>query len=215
MRIGIVAHQARIRQADRLLRAVEADTISVDRGYVGPQLNHVRTWKRLATITEPHEWAIVLEDDALPCNNFRKQADNALGVLESEAEIASLYIGRQRPIHWQDRIAQAVAKAGIEDASWIVGDAVLHGVAIAMRGNRIHDMLEFVTSRSEMRPIDEAITDYSRRNYIDCWYTWPSIIEHADMPTLIKHPDGEPREPGRVAWQFGTRPMWTGRRVNL
>jgi hypothetical protein len=216
LKIGVVAHQARIRQADKLVKDLKADAISVDRGNLGPQINHCKTWAKLARVTADDEYAVVLEDDSLPCKDFRTEAGFALrAAARSDVSIASFYLGRQRPIAWQDRVAQAVARAKTEGAAWIVGDAVLHGVAVVLRGNMIRPVLDFLTAMDRMLPIDEALTSFARRNYIECWYTWPSIVEHADTPTLIAHPDGEKREPGRVAWQFGTRFVWTSRKVEL
>lgn len=214
MKIGVTAHISRVRQADRLIRDVKADAISVDRGYYGPQINHHRTWARMAEITADNEWAVVLEDDALPCNDFRSQADAALSTLGVEAGLVSFYMGRLRPLHWQERVGQAVARADVMGASWIVGDAVLHGVAIAMRGSMIHDMLGEVTKDIDT-PIDEAVTRWCRKSYVPCWYSWPSIVEHADGPTVVNHRDGMKRESGRVAWRFGERSDWTERSVKL
>jgi hypothetical protein len=47
-------------------------------------------------------------------------------------------------------------------------------------------------------------------------YTWPSLVDHADVPSAIAFPtDGEVRERGRVAWKVGTRDRWTRRSVEL
>lgn len=213
MKIGIVSHFGRIRLADKLLREVRADAISVDRGMYGHKINHIRVWRSMANITGSDEWAIVLEDDAWPCPEFRQQAQAALDTCGGD--FCSMYLGKSRPIHWQDRIYQATARAVVEDAPWIVGDVMLHGVAIALRGNRIQGMIDYLLACERIDPIDEAITSYVRRTYSDVWYTFPSIVEHLDMPTLIAHPDGEPREPGRHAWKFGTRTEWNQRKVTL
>lgn len=214
MKVGVTAHVSRVRQADRLIRSVKADAVSIDRGYFGPQVNHHRTWARMAQICGDHEWAVVLEDDAVPCERFREQAEAALNVLGAEADLVSFYMGRLRPTHWQDRVRAAVARAHVNDAAWIVGDAVLHGVAIAMRGRLIHDMLDEVT-RDTVTPIDEAVTRWARKSYVPCWYSVPSIVQHADGPPVVRHRDGERRESGRVAWDFGARTLWTKRSVAL
>lgn len=214
MKIGVVAHISRVRLADKLIRKVHAECCSVDKGHYGPQVNHHRVWSRLAKITEPNEWAIVLEDDAVVQDGFREQAQAAFDSLPYEASLASLYLGQKRPPHWQERVAQAVGKARAEDASWIVSEAVLHGVAICMRGNMIHNMLDFVTRDSSL-PIDDAIRYFSQSNSVECWYSHPSIVDHMDVPTIVKHPDGEIREKGRVAWDYGQRKVWTARWVRM
>ena len=212
MKIGVVAHIARVRLADKLVRNVRADVICLDKGMVGPQANHLRVWRKLQRITAAGEWAVVLEDDAQPCNNFRAQAQAALDSIP-QARIASFYLGKLRPTHYQDRVGQAVAAAERDDASWIVGDAVLHGVAIALRGETIGSMIAEVEKSG--RPIDDSITYWARKRYTECWNCWPSIVQHRDVPTIIQDRTDGAREPGRVAWQFGTRDIWTHRSVML
>jgi hypothetical protein len=198
--------------AHNLMQKVYADVVSQDHGNLGATVNYRRVSEQLAKITGPDEWAIVLEDDAIPCLHFREQAGKALRVCESD--VASLYLGRLRPPQWQQRVRAATMKAGVADASWIIGDAMLHSVAIAIRGNALITQMLRDTEKSSL-PMDQAIGVWAGKRGHDIAYTWPSLVEHRDGPTLIDHPDGEKRKPGRVAWKFGTRSTWSDRSVRL
>ncbi|WP_201787835.1 hypothetical protein [Klebsiella pneumoniae] len=60
------------------------------------------------------------------------------------------------------------------------------------------------------KPIDEAISAWARHQGHTIAYTWPSLIDHADeTPMIATRNDNQPRPPGRVAWQHGTRDTWT------
>jgi hypothetical protein len=213
VKIGVVSHQDRFAEQLALVDSVQADFVSIDDGTVGCEGNHRLVWKWLSENTIRDEWGIVLEDDALPVNDFRVQADVALSV--APTDVCSFYLGRQRPPQWMPRVASAVRRAHEDRASWILIDAVLHGVAIAMRGNRIESMLERV--RESGRPIDEAMTQWCRCQWPvqQVGYSQPSLVEHSDLPTIVTHADGEGREKGRVAWRFGGRLDWDRRCVAI
>ena len=212
MKIGIVAHHARLQQAQLLAGITNAAVVSIDSGTLGHAANHRAVWEALAPLTQPKEWASVLEDDAQLCEAFRYQAAAALDAIPGH-DVASLYLGRLTPTHWQQRIAQAITRADHEHAHWIETDITLNAVAVAIRGHLIRGMLD-ATAESQ-RPWDEAVTQWVRRFNHRVAYTHPSLVEHSDGPTLIQHADGQPRPPGRVAWRHGTRPHWNNRTVNL
>jgi hypothetical protein len=56
---------------------------------------------------------------------------------------------------------------------------------------------------------------WSTRNNVEVAYTVPSLVDHADGPTLVQHRDSSVREPGRVAWKTGTRRKWDSNSVPL
>lgn len=213
MKIGIVAHVSRSDIADDLAEKVDARFVSYDDGERGCLGNHRHVWERLARSVRPDEWAIVLEDDAKPVDDFRAELMAALSV--APCDVVSLYLGRLRPPQWMDRIRHAISAANSADASWISADYMFHAVGIAIRGSELIEKMLHATKDSR-RPIDEGFSMWSRRYGHPVAYTWPSLIDHADGPPAISFPpDGEVREPGRVAWKVGTRDRWTTRNVEL
>ncbi|MUM06208.1 hypothetical protein B5P44_15635 [Mycobacterium sp. CBMA 213] len=205
--IGVVGHVARQSMAEQLASTTEADYLSLDDGRLGPGANHCLVWSRLATLN--HEWTVVLEDDALPVAGFRDQLSQALGA--EPASVVSLYLGQQRPPQHQVMIANALAEAEACQAHWITSTYLLHAVAVAIKTELVPDMLANLPAL----PIDEAIGDWARSRGHQIAYSVPSLVDHADLPTLVNHPDGQPRQTGRVAWQVGGRTHWNGFSVAL
>src|SRR6266568_3195656 len=64
---AVVAHETRILAAAELAHALDA-VITLDDGSLGAEANHLQAWQ--ATGTAHADWALVLEDDALPVPGF-------------------------------------------------------------------------------------------------------------------------------------------------
>ncbi|AVJ50749.1 hypothetical protein SEA_OGOPOGO_110 [Mycobacterium phage Ogopogo] len=198
--IGVVAHIKRLAMADQIANTVNADYISVDDGTLGCEGNHQKMWNTLAQ--QHTDWAVVLEDDAIPCPDFRAQLAQALAV--APTPIVSLYLGRQRPYAYQHRIEATINTP----ACWILAPRLLHAVAVAIHTNQVPDMLNSLPPRTS---IDRAISTWAERHTVA--YTNPSLVDHADTES-VAHPPGR-RRPGRVAWRTGTRDTWTSDAVHL
>jgi hypothetical protein len=204
--IAIVAHKDRKIMAEKLAAEVNADHISLDNGNRGANKNHRCAWEWHTA--NPSDWAITLEDDSVPCKDFRQQAEAALE--HAPAQIVSLYLGRSRPVGWQPTIEKAISRAQQAKACWIVDKHSLHAVALAANRRTIKAMWHALTLYS-IYPPDEAVSLYTFRNQIDVAYSCPSLADHLDESSLI--PDKVPC--GRVAWKFGTRRKWNGDAVPL
>jgi hypothetical protein len=199
IRIGVVGHLARADHARTLTKTVNADYLSLDDGTLGCDNNHHHVAAFLAEL--PSTWSVILEDDAQPVAQFTTQLSAALPM--SPSPIVSLYLGRSRPPHWQSRIRHALA--AITDESWLISTHLLHAVGYAIRT----DLLPSLLSHSSTLPSDQHISSWAKRFGHTIAYSVPSLIDHADMPTLVNHPDGAPRRKGRTAWTVGTREHWT------
>jgi GR25 family glycosyltransferase involved in LPS biosynthesis len=215
VKIGIAAHEKRIGMAYNLFHEVDADFINVDNGSLGCEGCHRRVWEQTAAIADDDEWIIVMEDDAVPVENFRQQAEQALAVTPAGTDVVSFYLGQMRPSAWQQFVRQAVAQADSSKACWITSDTALHAVALAIRNKHVVAQMLSRTAEST-RPIDERITLWCRQFGHASAYTWPSLVDHRDEdPVIVRRADGAPRERGRVAWQVGRRDLWTARSVKL
>jgi hypothetical protein len=207
VKIAIVAHEARAAMAETLQHNLNAGFIAWDDGSKGAEANQKAAWEWHAQNT--NGWALVLEDDAEPVEGFLRQASAALA--EAPSQVVSFYLGQSRPPQWQQKIADAIAKADANDAHWIVSTALIHGVAVAIKSELIPSMLNWVTQTP--LPIDEAISHWCRAHHKVVAYTHPSLVDHADGETLIRHRDKLPRDTGRVAWRTGSHKHWTDNRV--
>jgi GR25 family glycosyltransferase involved in LPS biosynthesis len=206
--IGIVAHKDRKGLALDLSERVDADMISIDDGYLGCDTNHKIVWKNLLDFEA--QWLVVLEDDAVPVPDLRGQLDDMLQA--SPTNVVGLYLGRMRQPKHQSQIFAATQQADAVDAHWIVGTYCFNTVGIAIRYSLVPEML---ANLQAYLPIDQAIGRWLRTKGHTIAYAWPSPLDHADLPTLVQHPDGRERRPGRVAWHFGPRATWTSTSVDL
>lgn len=208
-KVVVVAHRSRSRMAHALARKVDADRVLTDDGTLGCEGNHRRSWQWLADNAGGCGWCVVLEDDALPVSRFREELDAALAVAPSP--VVGLYLGRGKPRLAQDRIANAIVRVG--DASWITAPRLWHGVGTAVLADLVPDLVQYLERRDD-RPIDEAITAWAMDRNRPVAYTWPSLVDHADVePVIRQRADRQPRDRPRRAWRVGHREEWTSAAV--
>lgn len=205
--IGIVAHTARAAQAKALQREVRAEFVSFDSGLIGCEANHWMVREHLAAL--PSTYSVILEDDAAPIAGFREQLHAALAV--TPAPIVSLYLGRQRPVSWMPRVEAALAEANRIGAHWVTGPRLLHAVGYAIRT----DLLDSLQHHTSTQSADRHVTSWAHRHRHRVAYTVGSLVDHRDGPTLVAHPDGQDRLPGRTAWQVGGHDTWNATAVVL
>lgn len=211
--VGVVAHKTRISAATHLADEVRACYVSIDDGALGCEGNHRRVWEYVAAIGGGY-WTVVLEDDAVPVDDFAAQLT---AVLEhAPTAIVSLYLGRSRPPQWQQRIERATGAAEAANASFIEYGRLLHGVGVAIKTRLVPDMLDTVGGHAcRTLPIDEAISAWARANGYRVAYTWPSLVDHADGPTVASHRDRQARIEPRTAWRAGTRAHWGTAQITM
>ena len=205
--IGVVAHTTRAHEAKQLAHTVKADFASFDNGILGCETNHHTVQHHLSKL--PTTWSVILEDDAQPINDFTEQLDAALPL--APTPIVSLYLGRKRPPHWQRRIEKALRQTHEQNAHWIISTHLLHAVGYAIKTELLPSLLNHTTTL----PADEHITSWAQRYGHCISYTVGSLVDHADLPTIVQHPDGQPRRPGRKAWTLGGHQRWNTQTVPL
>ncbi|MFC4124923.1 hypothetical protein [Nocardia rhizosphaerae] len=203
---AVVGHEQRLAAVTDLARTLDA-VITLDDGSRGAAANHLKGWA--ATSSPSSEWAGVAEDDALPVDDFNDQAEAALRV--APADVVSFYLGRTRPRRWQERIPPAIRAANNAKACWLTTTHLLHGVAVVIRAELRDDWLDF--AHGSHLPIDERLSAWCLMRGHVVAYTFPSLVDHADGPTLIDH-TGQPAGP-RIAWCTGTRDHWIEKAVKL
>lgn len=186
---------------------MSADYVSTDDGTLGCDENHDAVLTHLAGL--PSTWSVVLEDDALPVQGFREQLTQALTL--APTPIVSLYLGRQRPPWAQAGIQTAIEAAEVERADWIISSHLLHAVGYAIRTDLIPALLHYPTPL----PIDQHVSRWAQSQGHLIGYCWPSLVDHCDQPTLFDHPDGQAREPGRIAWNTSPHESWSTRSVTV
>jgi len=192
---SVVAHASRLERAEDLAERLGA-TLCVDEGAVGPNANHDAAW----AMAPSARWTVVLEDDAVLADGFEDFIPQLLTQLPWRGAV-SLYLGTERPPQIQASVATALRRADVGGAGWLRSRRAWWGVALALRSDMVPDMLGFVAKSSA--PYDERFSQWLLARRIPCWYPVPSPVDHADLPTLIQHRDGAPRDRPRVAWRHG------------
>lgn len=203
IRTVIVADQRRERMASALYCAVDADFLTMDSGRLGCRGNHLQAWQW--HLEHPGEWALTLEDDAVPVEGFYDQVRAALVV--APTPIVSFYFGRG---YISDTYtAASMRNAEAFGANWLVGPGPRHAVALAVRGDLIESMVAHVSG--SRLAVDEAMSAWTRRNGHEVSYSVPSLVDHRDTPSLVTRYRRKPR----VAWKVGCREQWNNTVLGL
>lgn len=189
----IVAHVKREKMAIELKDAVEADAIFMDDGSLGEWKNHMLAWKFAQKSGKSH--AVILQDDALPVDNFREHVIEA--VEQKPHALISLYVGTHRPR--KNEVLKTVEQAERIKASWLIADTLMWGVGVVVPTALISEILS--TIKLSKLPYDQRIGRWAELTHSNVYYTWPSLVDHADEPTVIK--GRGPGEGPRVAHKTG------------
>lgn len=177
--IGVVAHPSRSRRAAALGALVGADLIVIDAEGRGERWCHQETLAKLVLRDCDH--VVLLEDDAVPCHNFRGLLSAYL--VEAGDALVSLYLGTGAWSHADQfsqrrAVARLTARADAEGATWIEAASLWHGVGVALPIVRSASLLAYM--RASRYPSDGAMSRWARANGVPVRYTWPSLVDHAD-----------------------------------
>lgn len=146
-----------------------------------------RAW---LSIDRNAEYGLVLQDDAIVCDNFIKKAEK---YLNGSDYIFSFFAGKL--------LASRINKAIREDKNYVIAGMIFNEVALCMKTKHIEKMVEFCDSRNAQN--DQEITKWARLSNIDIFYTVPSLVDHRDGESIYRKNFNKP-EPNqsRPAYYF-------------
>jgi hypothetical protein len=195
--VVVMAHPLRVTTATDLADQVDARIVwdQVDDEWD----TAARAW---AAINPAADWGVVLQDDAVPIDDFRRHLTDALDAAPPGP--VSLYVGTGRP--HAPAVERAVKFARRRSASWLEHRALLWGVAVALPTAGLGAML--ASCDEGRRPYDQRLSAWWRARRVPCRYTWPSLVDHADGTSLVLHPTQQPI--ARRAHQLGVPASWGG-----
>lgn len=173
---AVVGHHSRRDRAEKLAVKLDAALV-MDEGDRGSLTNHDAAW--VAAHTADADYVAVLEDDAEPISDFRYHVEQALDHLPGPGAV-SCYLGTARPR--QGAVAQALSLA--DDASWLRSRSAWWGPALVLPAEHVRPMLMRV--RHLHMPYDQRLSAYLRSVGLPCYYTLPSLVEHADGASLLR-----------------------------
>ncbi|MBW7710668.1 hypothetical protein K1J24_06050 [Enterobacter hormaechei] len=186
----VVGHHARRQQAEALAMSIGAHLL-IDEGDHGANWNHRRT---LEWAAEQPCRVVVLEDDALPVQGFTEKVTDWL--VRFPDDMLSFYLGTGRPPQYQKEIAGMLVDADRVCGDHIVLSKLIHGVCYSPPQGRLARML---SAWNKTLAADYAVGEaFGGRVIYPCY----SLVDHADMPAVERHPDNEPRTERRRAWRL-------------
>lgn len=145
-----------------------------------------RAW---LSIDKDAEYGLVLQDDAIVCENFKEKAERYL----TDDFIYSFFAGKL--------LASRINKAIKEKKDFVIAGMIFNEVALCMKTKHIERMVEFCDSRNAQN--DQDITKWARLAKIDIFYTVPSLVDHRDGESIYRKNFNKP-EPNqsRPAYYF-------------
>lgn len=185
---AIMAHPARQAQVDYLHQHLDREV-----PVVWDQIqNRWDTGKRAMLAFDPDcTHHVVIQDDVLVCRDLLAGIEMALACVPEDVAVCG-YLGRLRP--HANRTHSLAAACKREKASWCTMHTLNWGPLIVVPTAVIPEMIAYSD------PLD-FIPNYDRRlsRYFDLgirrrvWYSWPSLVDHADGPSLVPGRGGTDR----------------------
>ncbi|WP_320704763.1 hypothetical protein [Enterobacter asburiae] len=186
----VVGHHSRHKQALRLAESLGAFLL-IDNSDRGANWNHRRAIEWAA---EQPCRVVVLEDDALPVDGFTEKVTDWLSRFPDD--MLSFYLGTGRPPQYQKEIAGMLVDADRVCGDHIVLSKLIHGVCYSPPRGSLARML---STWNKTLAADYAVGEaFGGRVIYPCY----SLVDHADLPTVERHPDNEPRTERRRAWRL-------------
>lgn len=192
---AVVGHHSRREAAEKLAASLGCP-LAMDEGDAGSLPNHDAAWRLGHALGG--DFVVVLEDDAVLVDGFAQHAAEALASMPRPGAV-SFYTGTARP--FPARVEQAVQRAERLGLAWLESPAAFWGPALALPREQVRPMLRYV-QRLDL-PYDQRFTRYLYASRATCFYTMPSLVDHADGPSLLSR-DDEPRR----AHRFGVPETW-------
>lgn len=185
---AVMAHPAREREVEELVSQLDRNVPVVWASNPRPSAEPEARWLTGRVAWEQYDpaadWHLVLQDDAQPCRDMLAGLERALDQVGTEG-LVSAYTGTGRP--HQGNVRKALDSAQRKNHSWMSTLSLNWGVAICAPTQTIPSMLTWCDQQPGLN-YDYRIGMYYRdvRHWVT-WYTVPSLVDHRDIPSLIRH----------------------------
>lgn len=136
-----------------------------------------RAW---LAIDRSAEYGVVIQDDAIVCDNFRERAEALL----QDDLIYSFFAGHLL----SERIRHAESKG----RGFVESGQIFNEIALCMRTSHIDDMIKHCDTMEAQT--DQEISRWARLHRIKVRYPIPSLIDHRDDESIFQ------RNYNRPAW---------------
>jgi len=186
--VAVIGHHSRQEPAETLAATLDAE-LFIDRLTLGATWNHLRALNWGAGKTGH---LIVLEDDAQPVSGFLDLASD--WICRHPDDLTSFYLGTGKPTSYQARIQAAITEATTNGTDHITLPQLIHGVAYTLPTTATPKLTHNLRSAADFG-LGRAWSTTTRRPIL---YTLPSLVDHADGPSIQQRGKVTPT---RKAWR--------------
>jgi hypothetical protein len=145
----------------------------------------------------------VIQDDVIVCRDLCAGLERALVRVPTGSPLCG-YVGKVRPS--AETVRACVEKAQAEQASWITMHTLNWGPLVVVPTACIPEMVAYCDTLRRVPNYDRRLSRYFElQRGIRTWYPWPSLVDHADGPSIVRGRMGTDRARGnstRIAWNF-------------
>ena len=178
--ISVMAHPKRAEHFSYLNRCLGDVPFSIDEG-IGIWENCKRAWR----LRDPEaKWHVVIQDDAIVCDNFRERAEKVIDEAEKRGDKAISFFWGTR------KLLQATSKRGLI-AGYCESGWIHWGVSICLPGELVEEMIAF-GDKMHIKQDDTRISTFIKSKGYKVYYPMPSLVEHRKGPSLVG--DGDARQ---------------------
>lgn len=219
--VAMMAHPARAASVERILSAL--DRIDVPVVWDRKNDRHDTGRRAMLSYDPEADYHAVIQDDVLVCRDLCAGLERALDYLPADVPLCG-YASRVLP--YRRLIDKALQKHRHTHISWLTMHTLNWGPLVVVPTDAIPDMIAHYDALTGVPNYDRRLSRYwslVRRSRI--WYTWPSLVDHADGPSLVEGRGGTDRTRTagrpRVAHTFLGEDAsaldvdWSGEAVNL
>ena len=146
-----------------------------------------RAWEAL--VDSGAEYGCVIQDDAVLCDQFTRILPRALEHVPDSTPVV-LYAGTSIRVQVRH----------VKNTAWLVRKQINWGPGIVLPTAIIGKVLE-EGQRHRIANYDLRLSKWFERKGIGVWYTWPSLVDHRNGPSLVPG-----RQGGRHAYWFDQQP---------
>ena len=124
---------------------------------------------------------LVVQDDAVLCRDLVAGLERALAFVPKRTPVC-LYAGRGRPL--RAAVERLVDSAG-PGTSWLSMSQLHWGVGVLMPVELIRPMVDYCDTRGDVPNYDKRMSRWMQHQRLTVYYTWPSLVDHRDSPSLV------------------------------
>lgn len=177
---AVMAHPRRAELVDDLLARLDRPV-----PVVWDQVNdrHETGLRALQAFDPTATHHLVIQDDALPCRDLLASVERALSFVPGDSP-ASFYVGRVRP--FRSAVDRLVGSAAGE-VSWLRFPGPWWGPAVVVPTSVLPDLTAWwvAPKTQRIKNYDRRIETWFKTRGIDCFYSWPSLVDHRGDDSLI------------------------------